>query len=111
MINAILNSFLLSVILIVWFQTNAFVEYFSFLSIVKKYHTAQNAGLNTLFINFLAINYNSFLIRLITCPYCLNFWMSLIFSLFIGWKFFGFLYILSMLYYKIILVLSKYESR
>lgn len=111
MIEAILASFFLAFVLLVWFQTNAFAEYFSFLPIIKEYKKAQNAGVANSFINFIYINYNSFFVRLITCPYCLNFWLVSASLYFINWKFFGLTYILSMLYYKIILALSKYESR
>lgn len=111
MIEAILASFFVAFVLLVWFQTNAFAEYFFFLPIVKEYNKAQRVGVAGSLVNFLAINYNSFLTRLITCPYCLNFWLVLPFAYFIGLKFFGLIYILSMLYYKIILLLSKHESR
>jgi len=110
-IDAILVSFSISFVLLVWFQTNVFAEYFFFLPIVKQYKKAQNAGVASSFVNFLSINYNSFFVRLVTCPYCLNFWLVLPSIYFIGLKFFGLIYILSMVYFKIILILSKNESR
>jgi hypothetical protein len=110
-LDAILASFFISFVLLVWFQTNVFVEYFFFLPIVKQYKKAQNAGVVSSFVNFLSINYNCFFVRLVTCTYCLNFWLVLPFVYFIDLKFFGLIYILSIVYFKIILLLSKYESR
>lgn len=111
MIEAVLFSFFSSFALVVWFQTNVLAEYLYFLPVVKKYNLALKSGVANTFLNFLSINYNSFFIRLISCPYCVNFWINLLLSYFIGWKFFGLLYILSILQYKIIVILSKYESR
>jgi len=111
MIESILFSFFSCFVLTIWFQTNAFAEYLFFLPVVKKYNLAKKLNVATTFLNFLSINYDSFFVRLISCPYCVNFWINLFLSYFIGWKFFGLLYILSILQYKIIVILSKYESR
>jgi len=74
--------------LIVWFETNAFVEYCRALKVgleffgVKKYKRWEEKGLS--YPEFLAINDNTFFNRLISCPVCLNFWLNLFFVLFHG---------------------------
>lgn len=111
--DSILISFFNTFILIVWFQTNAFIEYFGkfpFVSkIVDNFNKMTQAGLSSSFTSFLALNYNSFFIRLITCPYCLNFWITLATSFFVGYQFFAFIYVTSLIYYMLILKLSKHE--
>jgi hypothetical protein len=113
MIEAFLFSFFNTLLLLVWFKTNAFIEYFKsfpFLNkVIHQYEKSTIAGLNTDFINFLRLNYNCFLVRLITCPFCLNFWLSIITSFFVGYKFFALIYVSSLVYYKIVNILSKYE--
>jgi len=111
--DSFLLSFINTLILIVWFQTNAFIEYcgrFPIISkIVDNFNKMTQAGLSSSFPSFLALNYNSFFVRLITCPYCLNFWLSLGTSFFVGYKFFAFIYITSLIYYILILKLNKHE--
>jgi len=111
--EAIIISFFNTLVLLVWFQTNAFIEYFGkfpFISkVVDNFNKMNQAGLSTSFTSFLALNYNSFIIRLITCPYCLNFWMTLVTSFFVGYKFFALIYVISLIYYMLILKLNKHE--
>jgi len=109
MIEAILFSFFTASFLTIWFKTNVIVEYGFFLPFISKYineyknaSRIQNQGM---FINFLVLNYDNFFIRLISCPLCITFWLSLISSFFISFKFLGFIYILSLLLYKIIIYL------
>jgi hypothetical protein len=113
MIEAFLISFFNVCVLLIWFKTNAFIEYFRnipyFNKIISSYENSLKSGLDANFINFLSLNYDSFLIRLLTCPFCLNFWVSIITSFFVGYKFFALIYISSMIYYKIVNILTKYE--
>lgn len=110
MIEAFTISFFNVLVLIIWFKTDAFVEYFCFLPIVKKYFKARELNLASSFSNFLAVNYNNhFIIRLISCVYCLNFWISILTSFFVGYKFFALIYFLSLINYKILHIISKYE--
>ena len=110
-INVILYSFLISTLLLIWFQTNVIFEYFRFLPFLKKicdkYKKSLDAGVGTSFINFISLNYNSFFIRLITCPYCITFWLCLPVCYIFSWKYFGLTYILSMLYFRIVVLISK----
>lgn len=115
MIEAFIISFFNATALIIWFKTEAFVEYcykMPFLSkYISQYKKSLLAGIDSNFINFLLLNYNSFFIRLITCPYCINFWLTIVTSFFVGFKFFAFIYVTSMIYFKLINLISKYESR
>jgi len=110
-IDIILYSSFISTFLLIWFQTNVVFEYFRFLpffkSICNKYKKSLEAGIGTNFINFIALNYNSFLVRLITCPYCITFWLCLPVCCIFNWKYFGLIYILSMLYFKLVVLISK----
>jgi hypothetical protein len=113
MIDAFLISFFNTFVLLIWFKTHAFIEYFKYIpltnKIIKSYQESIKAGLNIDFINFLSLNYDCFLVRLLTCPFCLNFWISIVTSFFVGYKFFALIYISSMIYYKIVNILSNYE--
>jgi len=113
MIDAFLISFFNTLILLIWFKTEAFIEYFRYSplinKIIKQYDKSINSGINNNFINFLSLNYNSFLTRLITCPFCLNFWISVVTTFFVGYRFFALIYVTSLIYYKIVNILSKYE--
>jgi len=113
MTEAFLISFFNVVILLIWFKTNAFIEYsrnFPYLNkIISSYNNSLKSGLDMNFINFLSLNYDSFVVRLLTCPFCLNFWISIITSFFVGYKFFALIYTSSMIYYKIVNILTKYE--
>jgi hypothetical protein len=67
-------------LLIVWFQTNAFIEYAKilvagnkFLKVEQFERESQITGIN--YPEFLQLNYNCFFTRLISCPYCIVFWL------------------------------------
>lgn len=114
MIESFLLSFFSTVFLLVWFKTNFVVEYFYKFPWISKYinnyKKAQLAGISGNFINFLALNYNSFFIRLISCPFCINFWITVILSFFTSFLYFGLIYITSLIYYYIVVTLSSNES-
>ena len=65
-----------SLILTIWFKTDAFVEYFCFLPTCRKYQDfKKTTGLH--YTDFIVFNKNTFLRRLISCPYCVGFWLTL----------------------------------
>jgi len=72
-------------ILIVWFESNAFVEYCRALKIgigffgIKEYERWEDKGMS--YPEFLAVRDNTFFNRLVSCPVCLNFWLNLFFIL------------------------------
>ena len=70
---------------IVWFETEAFVEYirlFDFnLFKVKDYSVAKQNNFELTYHSYLLQKHNNFLTRLITCPICFTTWLSLILGL------------------------------
>lgn len=109
MTEAFLSSCFVAGFLIVWFRTNVVVEYLFFLPIlsnyIKEYQKASKLQSQGMFINFLSLNYDNFFIRLVSCPFCITGWISLISLFFLNIKFLGLIYILSLLLYKIIVYL------
>lgn len=76
---ACLNLLLLTV----WFQTNAFIEYAKILVVGNKFlkvdefeGESRMTGVN--YPEFLQLNYNCFFTRLISCPYCILFWLCVV---------------------------------
>jgi hypothetical protein len=80
MTDIFLESCRVSLILILWFKSNVFVEYASFLPkkmrermLVDKFKTVTDYE----FTDFLLKEKGgNFFIRLICCPLCLGFWLS-----------------------------------
>ena len=100
-------------VLIVWFKTHAFIEYTSLLKLKKlfkidKYEEEFNMGLYTDYPSFLALNYDNFFVRLITCVYCLSFWLSLICAYFYGIQFMPLVMICSLIIYGLVNSLLNY---
>jgi len=89
--------------LIVWFKTNAVVEYGSIISKkilwIDEYEEYIKNNCMGTYQTFLSEKKNSFIIRLITCVYCLCFWLSLFSCLKIGFDNFALIYLLSLTFY------------
>ena len=83
--------FLFVFILIIWFNTEAFVEYSHLLKIkwfkVKDYLIAKETDFTLTYHSYLLQKHNNFFTRLITCPFCLNFWLILIGKFIFGYSF------------------------
>lgn len=100
----------ISLSLLVWFETNAFVEYAKLLSTIYPsvlnhlylvdYETVTQDSPMT-YPDFLEEYHNCFFTRLISCPICISVQMGLFFSLFIGISEFAVLSILGLLLYKL----------
>ena len=95
--------------LVIWFKTDAFLEYVELLRAdmlfgVREFRKQQVQGGNYMltYPEFLIVNHNSFLIRLITCPTCLTAWASIIISSFIGWHYVPFLFVTAMISFGVI---------
>lgn len=102
-----LNTFLL----VIWFNTDVFIEYLKFtgnLFKIKEYELEKNNDFSLTYHSFLLKKYNSFLIRLITCPLCFNFWTTLLFTIVFNYQFIyiPIVYILSLLIYFVFTKLS-----
>jgi len=74
-------------ILVIWFNTNAFVEYCYILNVEKftkaeeftNFNIDNNISLH--YTGFLQLNYDNFFTRLISCPICLCFWLNIFYLL------------------------------
>ena len=83
--------FLFTFVLIIWFNTEAFVEYSHLLKIkwfkVKDYLIAKETDFTLTYHSYLLQKHNNFFTRLITCPFCLNFWLILLGKFIFGYLF------------------------
>jgi hypothetical protein len=88
--NTIAAIFWVAASLFVLFETTAVYEYFRILPLpekitkIKEYEKEKNNDFGLSYKLFWLTTYDCFFIRLITCPYCLAAWLSLIFSLFLS---------------------------
>lgn len=99
--------FYIALILLIWFRTNAWVEYtrlfkLNFLSKYKEYESATIKEPLLEYHTFLNRYYNSFLTRLLTCPICFSTWLGIIFGYFTYLPFFPIYTILGLILYLII---------
>jgi|TARA_R100000084_G_scaffold7524_1_gene2658 hypothetical protein len=74
---------LITLVMLVWFNSDAFVEYAKLVGGAKFFEVTeyekQQEKIATLdYHGYLLENKNSFFIRLITCPLCFSVWMSVI---------------------------------
>ena len=99
-------STFITVGLLIWFKSNAIVEYLDVLGLdiafgVREYKKASTeVSYHMSYTDFLLLKYNSFFVRLITCPLCLSVWVSVIISSFTNWYYFPFLVIAPLVMYK-----------
>jgi hypothetical protein len=117
MINFFYSLGFVVTILIVWFKTDAFVEYCKLIGFKKILFGYDSSGAQISFPQYLytkrlSISKNKlihFYIKLITCPVCINFWLSMIFGgLFLPVLFIPFLYVCNLLVYLILSKLLEY---
>jgi hypothetical protein len=83
MIEILLPSSLVSLILLVWFKSTAFLEYSKLFGLggvfyVNAYEESLEKNPLDSYQEFLVKNFPCFITKLITCPLCLSFWLSLI---------------------------------
>jgi hypothetical protein len=102
-----MNIFIVATILVIWFHTEAFVEYVNLFKIpyfkVKEYLASKELDCSLTYHSYLLNKHNNFFVRLITCPICVTFWLSIIASLTTNIEFIEapFLFISSLLTYFI----------
>ena len=90
MLEVISIALVASYFMLVWFRTNAFVEYLSLLKLSRFFHVGEyenikSQGYEGIYVDFLVEYYrSSFFVRLLSCPVCLSFWLGAGLSLFIG---------------------------
>lgn len=100
-------------VLLVWFKSDAFVEYGKLLRFqpwlrLKEYEEKRlTESFPLTYPTFLRLTSDSFLMKLITCPLCLSFWLSLIGIFFIPVYFIPIVYVVSLLIYGMIIRLHN----
>jgi hypothetical protein len=83
LLNKILIQIFTSIFcLTILFKTEAIVEYSKLFKIdkllkVDKYLIYKNSNPDIDFMTFLLIKYPNFITKLISCPFCINFWIVL----------------------------------
>lgn len=83
-------------------------KFFYGILLIKAYPVSGNKN----YIEYLNKTYNTFTTRLISCPICLGFWISLIFSAYFRHLNLVFVYsFLSMCLYYLIKILTKLSSK
>lgn len=79
---------ILSYFMVIWFKTNAFVEYMTVFRLTRLFHIAEynqlhRDGYEGSYLDFLSEYYkDSFFVRLLSCPICFSFWLGVICSLY-----------------------------
>lgn len=104
--------------LFIWFHTEAFIEYIRYipplskLLKVKEYIEFQKTKDYLNYPLYLSVYYNNFFTKLISCPYCLLFWINILSLLLLDNKIFIFVnYVISLVIYIIVIIMvKKYES-
>jgi len=89
MIAILVSSSVVAFFLILWFRTEAWVEYcrlfrFNRISFYKDYDEKKQNDVTLTYHGYLRQFHNCFQIRLLTCPICVSVWLSIIIALFIG---------------------------
>ena len=115
--DAFLLSCILAQVLIIWFQTNAFIEWVKLLRVGKffksdEYDKYSEEELDPVtYPYFLLLKQNSFFNKIISCPYCLNVYLCLLMfgplSQYISWWYFSVTYIVSICIYFVVKRLEK----
>lgn len=74
----------------IWFETDAFPEYFGWTKLAKEYFEQKRQGIFQDFPTFLMLKSNTFFTRLISCPPCMGVWAGLFFTALCGaWPLLG----------------------
>jgi hypothetical protein len=81
----------LSMILTIWFKSDAFVEYLQLfrltkLGFIKDYLKIKTDDPSLQYLDFLQTYHDCFFVRLITCPICTSVWLSILIIPILGWQ-------------------------
>jgi hypothetical protein len=108
MVDILIVSCFITTTLLIWFKSDAFVEYAKLLHLhrifkIKEYEEKRLAeSFQLTYTTFLRMTSDRFLIRLITCPLCVSFWLSLIGLFFVPMYFIPIVYVSTLLIYGVI---------
>jgi len=96
--------------LVIWFKTEAFIEYSELFKLdkifkIEDYKTYKKTNPTMDYNTFLRLKYPNFITKLISCPYCLGFWITIFFVYFYGIINLSICYLISIILYKL---LDKY---
>tara|TARA_B100000287_G_scaffold434488_2_gene499074 strand:+ start:270 stop:614 length:345 start_codon:yes stop_codon:yes gene_type:complete len=107
MFELIFILFTVVTLLLIWFNSEAFIEYALLFSGGKFFHIhdfkkkrIKDPTLD--WISYLQLNHDSFFVRLITCQLCLSFWLNLVACLAMDkLVFLPISYVISLIVYKL----------
>lgn len=105
-------SCVISTIMVIWFLTDAVYEYAKMLGFSSFFHVEgfekqREINFDVSYPEYLSFIKPSFFYRLISCPFCIAFWLVLIASLHFGIKLFFPVYILSLMIFFLIKKVSS----
>jgi hypothetical protein len=68
--------------LTIWFKTEAFIEYSKLFRLdgifkIDNYELYKKINHSIQYLDFLSLKYPNFLTKLISCPFCINFWICI----------------------------------
>ena len=106
-------SFASVMVLIIWNETNAFVEYSRLLlgAEFEDYRTQEDSGV--LYVDYLASKYPyNFIVRLISCPMCLGVWLSIVSAFYYKnvYIIFSVFYVSLLMYFSFKLLMNKSDE-
>jgi hypothetical protein len=106
----IFQIFWINFLLFIWFDTDAFIEYFRLLRLSKlfkidKFDEYKTQNPKITYLSFIRQKYSNFYTRLITCPPCINFWIVLLFCIILNYWFIIILFIFCIIYLLLLLFL------
>ena len=108
----ILISFIITILMILWYNSSVVEEYGRIFGIkwlkVDKFDEKYKNDFELTYLSYLRQFHNCFFVRLITCPICLGFWLSLIGCIFCDDIIdFPIIYIISLYAYYIFIKIQK----
>jgi hypothetical protein len=89
-------------IMFIWFKTDAFCQYFPFLSKVKEWNDYRIKNTDISFPNFLFLRNPNFWTKLISCQPCLLFWIVILLSFLFGFSYFPVKWAISYFIFRVI---------
>ena len=109
----------IALLLFVWLETDAFVEYVKLLKLnnlasfdflrANEYedYMSKNLEEEITYPDFLSSNYNNFFTSLISCPICVSVWLSVFCSFYLSFALFPLINITSIVLFLLLKILFK----